>query len=276
MSNATPLRLSQQQDYMTIELDSATAKSTAGRLLEVLSVFRDGHADLGVSELSVRLGLDKAVVHRLLQWLTEYRFVERDPNTRRYRVGVRAWEVGQRYAGGTRLEDKVVPLLTPLVESSGCTGYVATLDGPDVVYLALINGPGPLRVHVDVGSRAPAHSSAVGKAMLAMLPEEDLRARLRKVDLAAVTSQTITSLDELLRDLERVRSTGYALNHGEYIEGVGSVGAGILNSDAYPIAGVSVAFPMLPAFEGLFYTLPPEVMRVAREVSQALARHRRA
>jgi DNA-binding IclR family transcriptional regulator len=256
---------------MTRETDSATTKSTAGRLLEVLSAFRDGYRDLGVSELGNRLGLDKAVVHRLLQSLAEYRFIERDPNTRRYRVGVRAWEVGQRYAGGTRLEDKVVPLLTPLVESSGGTGYVATLDGADVVYLALINGPGPLRVHVDVGSRAPAHSGAVGKAMLAMLPDQDLRARLRNVDLPAVTSQTITSLDELLRDLERVRSTGYALNHGEYIEGVGSVGAAIVDSDSFPVAGISVAFPMLPAFEGLFDTLPPEVMRVARRVSRVLS-----
>jgi DNA-binding IclR family transcriptional regulator len=256
---------------MSTDLDSSITRSTAGRLLEILSVFRDSPVDLGVTELSERLGLDKSVVHRLLRSLTEYCFIERNPHTRRYRVGIRAWEVGQRYAGGTRLEDKVVPLLRPLVETSGGTGYVAALDGPDVVYLALINGPGPLRVHVDVGSRAPAHSGAVGKAMLAMLPEADLRARLLGIELRALTSQTITSLEELMRELEDARLAGYALNRGEYIEGVGSVGAAILDSDSYPIAGVSVAFPMLPAFEGLYRTLPAEVMRVARDVTRTLS-----
>jgi len=244
------------------------ANSTTGRVLSVLSAFRTRQPDLGVTELSDRLGLDKSVVHRILQVLTEQRYLERNPQTHRYRVGLRAWEVGQRYAGGTRLEDLVVPLLTPLVETSGGSGYVAALDGSDVVYLALINGPGPLRVHVDVGSRAPAHSGAVGKAMLAMLPQQELEATLDKVELTAVTSHTITSMDELRRDLERVRTCGYALNPGEYIQGVGSVGAAILNSDSYPVAGISVAFPMLPAFEGLFSTLPAEVTRVARQVTE--------
>lgn len=233
-----------------------------------LSAFRNGQGDLGVTELSRRLGLDKSVVHRILQALTEERYLERNPHTRRYRVGLRAWEVGQRYAGGTRLEDLVVSLLKPLVEKSGGTGYVAALDGPDVVYLALINGPGPLRIHVDVGGRAPAYAGAVGKAMLAMLPQDDLDAILANIELIAVTSHTITSIDDLRRDLKRVREHGYALNHGENIQGVGSVGAAILNADSYPVAGISVAFPMLPAFEGLFYTLPAEVMLVAREVSE--------
>lgn len=243
----------------------------ADRVLMVLSAFRGGRDDeLGVTELSDQLSLDKSVVYRILHTLAEHRFVERDPKTRRYRVGLGAWEVGQRYTGGTRLEDAAVPLLTPLVNQSGGTGYVATLDGTDAVYLALINGPGALRVHVDVGSRVPAHTIAAGKAMLARLPEDDLRTRLRRVRLAQVTDSTVTSVDDLLQELEVARRVGYALNHGEYMPGVAGVGAAVRDRDPSSIAGISVAFPMLPSFAGLLETLPAEVRGVAEEISRQL------
>ncbi len=99
---------------------------------------------------------------------------------------------------------------------------------------------------------------------------DDLRTRLRRVKLAQVTDSTVTSVDDLLQELEVALRAGYALNHGEYMPGVAGVGGAVRDRDRSSIAGISVAFPMLPSFAGLLEILPAEVRGVAEEIRRQL------
>jgi DNA-binding IclR family transcriptional regulator len=211
--------------------------------------------------------MDKSVVHRILDTLTYRGFIDKDPQSKRYTVGLQAWEIGRRYRSAG-LQEIAAPLLQEIVNRCEGTGYIAQLDGLEIVYLALIIGPGPLRVHVDIGSHLPAYATAVGKSMLAQLPPREVTRRLRGRRLRAMTPHTITSLRQLLHELELTRQRGYALNRQEAVTGVGSVGAAIIDARDRPVAGVSVAFPMLSSYSHLWQVLPSEVCAVAREASR--------
>jgi DNA-binding IclR family transcriptional regulator len=235
----------------------APPNAAADRVARVLSSFADAEDDLGVTEIAATLSLDKSVVHRILTTLVDHGFLDRDAGTRRYRVGLHSWEVGRNYAGMADIRRLATPALRRLVEELGGTGYVCKLDGLEIVYMSVAEASGPLRVHVDVGSRAYAHTTAVGKAMLACLPESELRVRLGAARSLPVRTETsISRPAQLLRQLEQVRARRYALNRGEHNRGVGSVGVAIRDASGWPLAGMSVAFPMLEQFERLWVELP--------------------
>ncbi len=241
----------------------------ANRTLSVLAAFGRTTEALSLTEVSSAVGLDKSVVHRILDTLAYRDFIEKDPLSKRYTVGLKSWEIGQRYRSA-RLEQIAAPLLQEIVNRYEGTGYVTQLDGLEIVYLALINGPGPLRVHVDIDSRLPAHATAVGKSLLAQLPPGELTRRLRGTRLRAMTPHTITSIKKLLRELELTRQRGYAVNREEAVRGVGSIGAAIVDVHDAPVAAISVAFPILPSYAHLWQALPSEVCAVAHEVSRRL------
>lgn len=221
-----------------------------------------------MTELSATTGLDKSVVHRILSTLTQHQFVQQNPETRKYRIGLRAWEVGQRYSMHRKLEESAVPLLQDLVEECWGTGYVGLLDGLEVVYAAVVPSPGPLQVSVAVGSRTQAYATALGKAALAFLPPEDLRALLADhAPLVRRTENTVVSIPLLERELATVRHQGFAVNRAEHTPGVASVGAAIRDAGGYPVGSVSVAFPMLEQFMGLLDELPERLVALSEEAA---------
>jgi DNA-binding IclR family transcriptional regulator len=242
----------------------------ADRVLSVLSVFGQADGDLGVSEISRTLSLDKSVVHRILSALVEHGYVDRDPDTRRYQVGLQAWELGQRYSAVTHVTRVAQAPLERLVGELGGTGYLCRLDGMQIVYVAVADSSGALRVHVEVGNRAHAHTTAVGKAMLATLPADELRARLDAAGpLPRRTPSTILEPAKLLEQVEQARRDGHATNRGEHNPGVGSVGVAIRDPAGAPL-GVSVAFPMLEQFEGLWAKLPGSLKATVAEIDRLL------
>jgi DNA-binding IclR family transcriptional regulator len=233
----------------------------ADRVLQVLSGFLTSSEPMGVMEISRRLGLDKSVVHRILTTLTRHGYLDQDISSRKYRVGPTAWELGQRFTARSWVADVAVPLLDKLLRRFGSSGYVGSLDGAEIVYLATVDGPGPFQVWVDVGSRASALTTALGRAILAELPADELE----RVVAAAGPQVDRGRLEE---ELAAARSRGYAVNRGESRPGVGSVGAAIKNPKSRIVGAISVAFPIMPEFETMWEILPAEIMKVAGEISR--------
>lgn len=211
----------------------------------MLSTLAQADGDTGVTEIANSLLLDKSVVHRILSTLVDMDYAVADPNSRRYRIGIRAWELGRKFTAGLALEQGVVPLLQQVVDDVGGTGYVGHLDGAEIVYLAVLHGSGAFRVHVEIGARVPAHTVAFGKAALAALPEDELDGILRGRRLERRTKTTVTSTAALRTELANIRERGYAVNRGEARPGVGAVGVAVVDVSRRPIAAVSVAFPLL-------------------------------
>ena len=244
----------------------AAKNQAAARVAQILSAFDDHVDELGVMEVSARTGLDKSVTHRILDTLCGYGLLEREPVHRRYRVGFRIHQLGQRYSPARTAQDAVRPLLTGLLEEVGGTGYVGRLDGADIVYLDALNGPGPLQVRVQVGGRVPTYATALGKALLAFEPAEVV-AGLR---LAPETAHTIRSHERLAAELDQVRSRGFAVNHEEHLTGVGAVGVPVHTGGVRPIFAVSVAFPLLRGNDRLYDELPGRLKELATAVTTRL------
>ena len=197
---------------------------------------------LRLVDVQRRTGLQKTIALRLLTTLESGGFVEREPTTGGFQIGVRAFEVGQAYSRGGSLILRIRPYLQRLIAGSPHTAYLATLDGFEIVYLATVEGTGPLRVHVAPGGRNPAYATAVGKALLAELPDDEILERARRFGLRRLTASTITSPTRLVRHLREVRTVGYALNLEEAYPGIGSIAATARDASGSAFAGISLAY----------------------------------
>jgi len=251
------------------ERDMVQSVSRAVTLLRQFSLEQPTY---GVSELSRALELPKSIVFRLVRTLVAEGLLEEDKTTSLYRIGLGAFEIGSLYAEGTPLLKVAVPYLDELVDRHGHNAYLGVLDGANAVYVAAVEADSPLRVHASIGSRVPAYATAFGKAMLAELPDDRVRALLGHNGLTRLTAHTITSIDALIEHLHTVRACGYAINHQETHLGVGSVGASIRDRSSAAIAAISLSYPISLVGVTEVTDLALKVRDVAAAVSHRLSR----
>lgn len=256
---------------MTPRASVSAQNSTVDRALLVLQVFLAKGNDLGGLEIAATLELDKSVVHRILATLVRRRFLEQDHITRKYRVGLRVWELGRLYVSSAQLEELAMERLTALLADLPYTaGALGVLDGAQIVVLTCVRGAGPFNITLEPGVRLPAALTATGRAMLAYLPGEELESL--SADLLAEQRQhsSIPSLGDLHKELARIRKQGFATNRGEYFPGVGTVAACIRDRAGGPLLGVSVEFPAVPETGALWGTLPDRLASLARALEESL------
>ncbi len=218
--------------------------SSVTNAARVLKEFRKGNREIGVTELSRRLGIGKSTAHRLANTLAEERLLEQDPETGAYRLGLAMYELGLLVHWYADLHEACAPVLDQLRIATSETVQVAVLDGREVVYIERRESPRTLRLFRQVGHRNDAHCTSTGKLLLACLPPEKLAATVRGWKLRAHTPHTITRTDVLLTQLEVVRKRGWAENINEAEVGVASVAAPIRNGLGEVIAAVSIAGPV--------------------------------
>ena len=217
--------------------------SSVGNAARMLKQFSSSRSDLGVTELAARLGLGKSTVHRLLATLLEERFVEQDPQTGRYRLGLAAFELGAAASSPTDLHQAVLMPMSVLRIRTGETVQTAVLDGRQVVYVERLESPNTLRLFLEVGTRNDAHSTGTGKCLLAYLDDAQLDRLLHGWDLAAKTPHTITDPQQLRQALKEIRARGWADNRHESEVGVISVAAPVRDGAKRVVASLSVAGP---------------------------------
>lgn len=213
----------------------------AARLLKEFS--RDSR-EIGVTELSRRLGIGKSTAHRLLNTLAEERLLEQDPDTGAYRLGLAMYELGASVSMHTDLHNACIPVIDQLAAGTRETVQVAVLDFREVVYVERRDSPQTLRLFGRVGHRNDAYCTSTGKVLLAYLSPGRLDRTLDGWELSARTPHTITDMDRLRQELEMVRRRGWAENVNEVEMGVASVAAPIRNGLGEVVASVSVAGPV--------------------------------
>lgn len=209
------------------------------RASSILDAFTtSGRALLTLSEIARHTGLPKATVHRLLGALQQIGWVERTPEG--HQLGVRLFEIGQHVPRKAQVREAALPFMQDLYESTHETIHLAVLDGRDVVYLERIHGHEPLRIPSRVGGRLPAHSTGVGKALLAF--DDDATQVVLARRLTAHTPYTIVAPHVLKRQLAEIRSQGVAYDREENSLGITCAAAPIV-LDGVAIAAVSVTGP---------------------------------
>jgi Transcriptional regulator len=214
-----------------------TGVQSVDRALDVLEALAEHGGEAGLSEIAAATGLPYGTIHRLLRTLLARGYV-RQESDRRYALG------GALVRLGGAAENMVAawarPYLARMVELSGETANLAVLEGDFVVYVAQVPSPRRLRMFAEVGRRVPAHSTAVGKVLLADRP--DAAAVLERTGLPRRTDQTITSVPAMLAELEAVRDRGYALDLGEEETGVHCLAVPVRDGGRV-VAAMSVSGP---------------------------------
>jgi DNA-binding IclR family transcriptional regulator len=188
---------------------------SAYRALDVLEALTAGPA--GLSELARRLDIPKSSLHGLLRTLTDRGWVTSHRGT--FRLGLRALQVGARFIDEDEAVARVAPSLDRLADVTGETVQHARLDGDQVVYLAKRDSAHQVRIVSSIGSRLPAHATALGKSLLAAR-DDDAVAALLSPPLRALTARTVTSWESLAPQLADARERGYAVDDGEAAEGL--------------------------------------------------------
>lgn len=229
--------------------ESAALKSVASAL-DVLECFAtDG--DLGVSDIARRLGVAKSTAHRILSTLTSRGFVEKDPDTGLYRLGLHIFELGQLAQARNVIRHAALPTLRQVAVQTGLTVNLGIPDAADVVFVERIEFGAGGRILSHAGRRFPAHTTSSGKAIAAFNPAV-LRARVM-AGFPPRVSHTIRTRADFESAVERVRRDGYAHSRDEAFDGAASV--------AVPILKHKVAVASLSVF-GTNAAIDPEVERL--------------
>jgi DNA-binding IclR family transcriptional regulator len=213
------------------------------RALAILDVLSAQGPDLSLGEISEKLELHKSTAHRLMMVLERHKLIERNSASGRYRLGLKLFELGTRAVSQLDLRERARPVLERLVLETGETVHLSILDDTEVLYLDKVEPERSVRMSSTVGRRNPVYCTAMGKAILAHLPEAQVEAIVHRRGLKAMTANTITSLLELKEELAGIRVRGYSVDDEEIEEGVRCVGCVVRDFSGGPMAAISVSGP---------------------------------
>lgn len=254
---------------------SASESSSAlERGADVLLLFANSsEPSLGVTQIAHRLGLSKAVVHRILSALRKKGLVDLDEASRRYSLGPVIISLGLTYLQRLDVRTVALPELTRLSRETNETTTLSVRTGSHRVYVDQVTPMREVLMSVKLGVPYPLHAGASSKAMLAFLPSEE-RDQLLGEPLAKLTGATITDRRRLRRELALIVERGWATSVGERQSGAGSVAAPIFDVRGYPIAAASVCGPaerMLEEFDVCGEKLLGATSRVSQRMGHLAA-----
>ena len=236
---------------MKTTLDDEGAKEhSSGQLigsvqkaLNILGAFTRQKPELSLTDLAALLSLNKSTLFGLLRTLEKNGYVAQNPQTKRYRLGMQLLDraaLAMDYADVSRIAP---PYLDELCEKVEENVHLGVLDNGEVIYLYRVQGPHTLSMNSHPGMRTPVHCTAMGKVLLAFLPEVEAKAILMQRELIAYTPHTITDLAQLQQYLREVRQQGYALDAEERDLGNQCVAAPIFDMHDKVVAAISVSIP---------------------------------
>ncbi|MEA2530891.1 MAG: IclR family transcriptional regulator, regulon repressor [Thermomicrobiales bacterium] len=243
------------------------------RVMKVLDAFTAETPELRLTDLSERLGIPKPQVLRIVSTLETGGYLVRDPDTKRYRLGIRIFQLGMVVRQGLDLRRVAQPFLQELAaETHETVGLFASdLHGP--ICIDVIDSPKGLRVFAQLGRRMPWNAGTAAKVILAHLPADQRERILTRGDFKRYTMQTITDSDRLRDVLAEIRRTGYHVGIRDLDNDALGVAAPIFDHDAQIAGAISVGAPVSRTSEqeiGRFLHL---VRYAATEVSRQLGHH---
>ncbi len=212
------------------------------KALKVMELFGEEDKELTATEIQGLLNLNKTSTFRIIKNLEEYGYLERDPESLKYRLGIKIYYLGSLVKPYVNLRKAAKPLLEEMNRQCEETVHLAVLSKGESLYLEKIEGKKTIRVMTSRGVKLPAHCSGVGKVLLAGLDSEEVSEIVSQRGLEKFTDNTITSLDELSRELQRVRQQGYAVDNEEIEDGLKCAAAPVM-MNGRPVAAISLSVP---------------------------------
>lgn len=213
------------------------------RALKVLELFTAEAPSLGLKEIAKSVGLSKPTVFRILSTLKSMDYIEQDPGSGKYMLGLKVFEIGSAFINKMSIRSFAMPLLQEFVDKCKETIHLAILDKREIVYIDKIDGTQTIRMMSAVGKRAPAHCTSVGKAILSHKSSKELDEVMSNIKMVKLTKNSITDRKELKKELQQIKKQGYAIDNEELEIGLKCVGVPIFDYHGDTVGGISVSGP---------------------------------
>lgn len=240
------------------------------KAMNLLSRFDSSRAEWGVTELSKDLDINKSTVSKILSTLENHRYLVKNTGNRKYKLGLRLFELGSLVASQLDLQKEALVYMEELNKKGGETVHLVVMDDFDIVYINKVESPQSLHIGTRVGGRLPAHCTGVGKVLLAALSPEELNIFLKKRPLRRFTPNTIIDPEHLKEGLAQIRAQGYALDNEEFNGGLMCVAAPIKNYSQKIIGAISISGPTNRIREKNLEKLISMVKSTAQKISRCL------
>jgi DNA-binding IclR family transcriptional regulator len=242
--------------------------SSLAKGLKVLELLAEKQA-LKVSEVARHLGQNRAASHRFLATLRKLGYVEKDEDDR-YRLTFRVLEMGMKVANRNEVLRIVRPYMQELSLAFNETVNLGYFDGRDILHLDKIDSKEVLRMDSDLGSRAPAYCTALGKVLLAFLPKAARMEYLQQQRLRPQGPNTITSRKQLHSEIDRIREKGYAVDNEELAPGLRCVAAPVFDHTGRAAYAISVSGPAVRMTFERIEKISPRLSAVCEKISVRL------
>jgi IclR family pca regulon transcriptional regulator len=248
------------------------------RGLAILTCFTPQRPVLGIADIADELGMSRSTTHRYVITLLALGYLEQGAS-RKYRLGLKVTDLGMAALNSTGLREHAHPYLEELRQRTSYTTNLGVLDGTDVLYVDRVSsfrrGQGRIDLGLAPGSRLPAYATAMGKLLLAYLPEGEQRELIAEMKLTKQGPNTITSKKALLSELDEIREEGFAVNDEELAPELHSIAAPVRNEAREVVAAVNLAASTsIISLSELVDALGPHLISTADRISARLGYRR--
>lgn len=241
------------------------------RGIQVLQCFTPESPSLPLTAIAAELGVPKGSAFRLVATLEQLGFLDQDPASKRYRLGVKVLALGQACLAGMVWPDVALPHLEELAKATRESASMAILDEADVVYVARASIHRVMSSNLFVGSRLPAYCTSLGKVLLAYLDDARLDAVLDATDFRRYTHLTVVDPTELRASLDTIRRQGYAISDRELDLTLRSIAAPVRDASGTVVAAINVStFASRVPRDELEERIIPRLLASAQTISNAL------
>lgn len=241
-----------------------------GKALGLLVLLGDEPRGASAAELSRRAELPFSTTYRLLGSLTRDGFVDYEPDGRRYHLGLRVFQLGQRVSNHHGFAGTALPILRRVTEETGEATILSVRDGNHHLTVNKVDGPQTFRVTSDPGHLGALHTTSVGKALVAFADDATRDRLVQDLELEPLTELSITDRDAFRAEIELVRKRGYATMDEENELGMRAVAVPVFNSQGHAFASLATAVPVFRMSMEALVALVPLLQSAAAELSARL------
>ena len=240
------------------------------KTFSILDILLQHGSSMHMTEITEKLGLYPSTIHRILDTLKHRGYVEQDPKSQKYRLGLKLLELGMAKLHQMDLVKEAIPYLKELVKLCNETVHLGVLEGGEVLYLAKEESSQTIRMISYVGKRAPLYCTALGKILLAYMSEEEREKILQNREFPRLTENTITDKEELEKELNRIKKQGFALDREENEKDVRCMAAPIRNYQEKVIAAISISSPIFRINKDVQNNLKEALLKTSEKISKRL------
>lgn len=213
------------------------------KAVEVIEYIANSKSGVGVTEISRGLNYGVSATYHILNTLKECNIIEQDKKTKKFKLGLKLWQIGMLAYEQNPISVTLKPYLRKLKELTGETANLTIMDNYQIVYIAQEESDKLVKMFTKTGATAPLHCTAAGKVLLAYKHEDIRNSILDKIELTKYTRNTIANKEELIKELEQIREKGYGFDNEEREIGVSCIAAPIFDLNGEAIACITISGP---------------------------------